>query len=287
MNRMSHVLAVLLVSTLIITSCNTSAREGLNIDVGEIDRISIERFDESLILERSGGEWFVVAPVRTMANPVTVENLLITLSQLTIEDHVTRDPVDYAQHGVGESAWIVTVNAGDDTTKIAVGRAGRDFETQHIRIDDSEDVVLARGRINTTMRVDVWRHRLITDIDPSSIAHVEFETPNGDWKLESSDSSWVLTGPDTSHPVQPERFSTWASFLNPLTTDRFAQVTREIVLDNAQRKITIELVDGTTHELQFLDLQGEWGIVVDDKETVFQIFALRVNNLFPDLLTFE
>lgn len=271
----------------VLVSCTPPETDVVWLDSGDITGISIERFDESVALEKVDDLWFVTEPLRTRANPATVDNLLAVLDQLSIESRVTTDPASYPQYGVDQNGAVLTISSPAGSQKIVVGRQGRELETQHIRIDDGEEVLLARGRINTTLRVDVWRYRVVIDLDPASITGALFRNPDGEYELTQVDGSWAIIDSSGTMLVTDERVAEWAAFFSPMMTDRFAEVTVDLVDQFSQRQIDLAMADGSVRTMKFLDLQGEWGVTVNDNETVYQIFGLRLGNLFPDILSFE
>ena len=267
---------------IILTGCTRLPQDVVDIEVTQVNKISIERYDEKAELRMEDGEWRMVSPVDAPANPVPIENLLMTIDKLSVEKYITDDESEFMQYGVGTDAPTISLTSPEKSVRVRVGRGGKDVATQYIRVDDDPNVYLVRGRINTIIRADVWRERIITDIDLAIVEEVRFFTPNGEMTLLRTPEGWKLTDTDGVHPIDEAKIEEWAAYFSPLHTDRFSELTSDIVLENADRRIEFGFADGSWQEIHFLDVGGEYSIVSEGTETVFQIFGLRVVNMFPD-----
>lgn len=269
-----------------LSACSDTPSRLVELDTNTVNRISIERFDDEIVLEKDNGRWFLTEPVQVLANPVTVENLLITVEQLTVEERVSRDPDEYGSYGVDSNAPVITISGPDGSQRIIVGRGGGDINLQYIRVDETEDVYLASGRLNTTMRPDVWRDRTIVDIDPALVEEIRVVEPNDSYVLTKTSEGWEMSGVTGSPIVASGSVEQWLNHYAPLRTDGFAPITPDIVLESAGHRIEFELVDGSTQVIYFLDVGAEYAVVADGNSSVFHVFAMRVNTFFANPSSF-
>lgn len=285
--RQVVVLGALACISFLIAACGGIPEDVVKIESAAVDRIKIERFDERIVLEKENDVWFVREPVEVEANPVTVENLLMTLDQLTVEEVASTSAEEYSSYGVDSNAPVLTIEGSGLSQTFRVGRGGQEIDLQFIRVDEGEDVYLARGRLNTTMRVDVWRNRLIVDLDPAIVEEISFVEPDGTYRLENTESGWQLIESGQPRPADASLVEEWLAFFTPLRTDGFAPIAPELVRDNGDRRIEFGLADGSVTTVYFLDVGAEYAVVADGNVSVFHVFAMRVNSFFPGASSFQ
>ncbi len=176
----------------------TGAVTGVFDEVGTSTAIRIERFGQTIELERAGEGWIVNGHP---ADEGAVARLLEILPDLEIGDLSANNPENHDRMGVSaDSAITVAFTVGGEPRTILLGRSGRRFGSAYVRMPGADEVYLLEGdlRGQVTRDLDGWRNRTMVSVDSASIVRISFERPDGDYSLVRGDSIWSVEGGATA-----------------------------------------------------------------------------------------
>ncbi|MEW6610548.1 MAG: DUF4340 domain-containing protein [Patescibacteria group bacterium] len=145
------------------------------VDFARVNTIEIKKGGDDLTIVQEGGLWRVEGK---RADAKKVREALDALRTSSFQGPLSRKPENIERLGVGGEG--LSVSLGGDATHFSfiVGKRGPVFESSYVRLESSDEVFLANTDLPQVFPVtaDVWRSKTIVDIDPVTVAAVEYRT---------------------------------------------------------------------------------------------------------------
>lgn len=113
----------------------------------KVERVQIERGEDTMAFARSGSEWTIESPSKGRADYSAVEGLLTRLSTAGMASIADSQPADLAKYGLDTPAMSITLGAGSSQTVLDVG--SEEGESQYAR-DRSRPMVFTLDKTLTT-----------------------------------------------------------------------------------------------------------------------------------------
>ena len=116
-------------------------------DARDVTRVSIQRKDQTLVLERKGEEdWQLVAPRQGKARGGRVNDLLWTLRNLKWRDLVAEQGWEPARYGLDAPATMITLAGKDGQTLGALAIGTREKGDAYVRVPDQPALYAVESR---------------------------------------------------------------------------------------------------------------------------------------------
>ncbi len=180
------------------------ARRAFRFDPARVDRLLIETGDLSLECRREGGQWHLVKPIASRADPVAIERLLGALQELPRGDILLppRKAADaYAPYGLDAPHATLSIVAGAATNRILIGRRTPLGDGVYVR--QSNHAGLAR--LDTSLldllpaSADALRDRSLLSGVPAAIERLDIRGPAGYLQLaRNGGGAWRMYQPFTA-----------------------------------------------------------------------------------------
>lgn len=231
-------------------------------DRGVIERVSLLRGDERLLLARRGDEFWLEAPVVDRAAQSHVDSLLATLVGLRAESFVDEPPADLAALGLEPPRAVVEVVLDGRETPLRYEIGGTESRAEG-KTDESEArdptaaqetlFVRAAGTLVTLKAalgehleraVSEWRSRELAEMEVYEIDRASIEDASGTVALERDGGEWLRNGEKVVYGPATD-------FLYELTGARAERLAGPEEIDLAEPRLTVELVaeaDGGSEE---------------------------------------
>jgi hypothetical protein len=246
----------------------------------DVVRITCVSAADKILLERRGQTWVISHPIFADCDLPVVHAFLDTLAAARIEDEVGGgDPVRY---GLDHPAAVVEIaEASGQKHTLRFGRINPLQTLVYVLVDDSDQVRLTTSALLTfALTSDFgWRDKRMIDLDPESVARMEFHTLNAGTLAVRRDPEigWVDDGP-LPWRVDPVRVR---GLLLALARLRAVGVSAEdkldrarFGLDNRRTRAALQSADGNaTAEVVFgfAKDEGSYFAIVADKPEVFRV----------------
>lgn len=226
------VLVLLAVSTVFVlqrpgefSTAGVSGEPLVSYDSTAIDRMEITMQATHIVLEKQGGKWMIVEPIKYAADERAVGEAVGSGKSLLISSTVSTNPEKQHLFQVDSSSGTLVrlFDRGTEKAAFRVGKAGSSFMDTYVRLEGSNEVHLVQGLITSTYnrQPNNWRDRHIFKTDQESITEVRFQFRDTTFTLAFHDSVWRI-GTDSTVPTTVTSFlSSLASF----QTDEFVDST--------------------------------------------------------------
>jgi hypothetical protein len=170
------------------------------VEPGDISKIFVKHKEDSVLLKRIQGIWFVFRPgdsVGYRADSAQVQRALDHLKDVEGEVVSTRED-RYNLFEVNDSLAIQVAiwdKEGKEMGRLYIGKAGPDFSTTYVRSKDRKEVVLVEGFLRSYFfsNYDRWRNRKVISFDYQQTKKLYVRFPDGDTLLlERKDGKWYF-----------------------------------------------------------------------------------------------
>jgi len=161
----------------------------------EATRLTLEKGEDAIVLEKRGDEWEISAPVSAPADDAAVEGMLDALTRLKYERDIG-PRADLQQFGLSGPELAVEVASGQETLgKLSLGADTSDGSKLYMKLSDREPVFTAGNSIRGKLDKDLFelRDKTVFDFSPADVAALTmarggelfaFETPDEiDWRM--------------------------------------------------------------------------------------------------------
>ncbi|MEM6959579.1 MAG: DUF4340 domain-containing protein [Myxococcota bacterium] len=171
-----------------------------------ITRLTITRPEsDPIVLEKSGEEWRVTAPVDAEADQSAVTTVLEKLGDLEVTGVAARREENHGRLEVDSAGIRVEVAQGEGEPVVLIVGAYRDRNTM-IRVDGQTEVLSVSGSIKYAFNKELkdWRNRRVFDgLQADRIREITFESENGRYAFARTGAGeWAQA--DGEEPI--ERF---------------------------------------------------------------------------------
>ncbi len=171
-------------------------------------------------LKKQDGQWKLIAPITDLADPVTVESYLSSLttekSKATVVgdgyDGVEKANIDWKTYGLEATAPTLTLTAGEKKRTIQIGTEKAYDGSLYARIDGANAVVLLSAAVSGSMEKTDREMRdkrffpRAADQKAPVIQSVEVIKPaGGGFKLEKKGEDWLVAGDKNAWPLDQSK----------------------------------------------------------------------------------
>ncbi len=198
--RLLIVLVVLAVIAFVIEknrSKSLSPREYYllkEVELGEVDEISIIQGEDTVNLRKSGGEWMIlVNGDLKRCDKSKVERVFTTLDSLKGEV-VSSNPSKYDEFEVGKDSRMVVLISGSDTMcTLYIGKTGPSFSSTYVRLAGKKPVFLVNRYLKGIFPTETgrWRDRKIVDLDKEKVTGIQIIKGKRILELQREDTVFV------------------------------------------------------------------------------------------------
>ncbi len=257
----------------------------------EIVRIRLERpGQEPLVLERSGSDWQLTAPIRYPADSSFVQRFVENLAKTVLKSIVSEDTARYGNYGVADANAIrlVAYRKSGDSLRLFLGNTGPDFSSRYVRLATDDRVFLAQTDLTFPEDLSRWRDKTILKVPAGQIEALEVQHEGTTYGVRRSASGWELVEDGQTATADSAAVARWASQFDPLRADGFFDaLPADSIRQAPDYVLTLRLPGGVQRVLFFDERSDGWALVHGDDETVFRIYAYRRNQLLPEATSLQ
>jgi hypothetical protein len=237
-----------------------------SVDTKNIDRLTVEKKDKSLVFTRTKSGW-VVTEKDYPADNSAVETMLDIMSGLTLSALVS-EKQDVARYELDPSRALTVTAFQGETSVISfkIGKTAPTFNHTFVMLENDPNVYQANDsfRSHFNKSVDEFRDRQVLAFQENDIEKITLQTPETQVVLtarkpaedEAQDSTPVFHYPDGTSP-DPETVSNLMYSLSALTCDRFVTDTDKTDLETSTPRLTIILENGVSRVLKLFEPDGD------------------------------
>ncbi len=193
------------------------------------------------------------------ADAERVAEALQKIADVSVGAAVSRKRESRNKLGVGAVALQVQAknSAGKVVAYLYIGKSGPDFFSNYVRVDGSDEVYLAGGRLRGAFptMVSDWRDKKVWRLDPAEISSIKLTRKEDGFTLaKTATGAWELTAPEVSEQkgaIDQDKVSGWITRWNEITATEFLD-NREIVtgLDKPSIILEVGMTDGSSRTLK-------------------------------------
>lgn len=222
-------------------------------DSSKIDKIELVKKNETIVLEKVGGNWLVTKPINYPADTTTVFQMLSNLQNFKIESVASTNPEKFSNFL--DSANPVKVTAyqeGKQLGSFEVGKFAITYENAYIKPADKNEILLATklNQTNFNKTLKDYRNKLIASIPSYTLSKIEFKSIDSnrvDFAIvKDTSAKWTINN-DSVPSVNIEPF---LSLMNTFNTEDFLDST---ITEFATPTYTIKLTS-TTNQVTIINL---------------------------------
>jgi Domain of unknown function (DUF4340) len=170
--------------------------------IEEISRIEFSRRkdDMTIVLERDGADWRLVAPVKGRADWRQVSQLTTMLGNLEYMAQKPLSPKTAIDFGLEPPAATLKFTSGEKTYECAVGheiRLKESAKSTFVRRSGEAYALLARDALGSLLETDLrqWRDEKLVMWLPGDIARVAIVRGEQTVEARRADGNWMITKP--------------------------------------------------------------------------------------------
>lgn len=257
--------------------------EAPDITVDDVDSISIDRPAEDVhLVRRDSAAWTVNGWDAAYGG---VSDLVGALEDDLRLQLVARNADTHSRFDLGEdrASRMRVYRGGTAVLDLLIGKRGRDYQSVFLRHPGEDEVYSARTRLAnfTERRVEDWRDKVVTAIEPDSIRQVVVTRGTEHFTLLKDDQDvWSVDGApakgaDVGRLIDQFRALNAAGFPTEAQAD-------SVDFDPPDRRV--QLTDGSDRVLADLAFDststGFW-VKTTAKETVYRLDRFKVDQLTP------
>jgi hypothetical protein len=206
------VLVVLGIATIVVlqqpgevSSTGSMSETLVDYDSLAVDKIEIRSSKGTVILEKEGGIWNLISPVKYRADETTVTTAIGKGRSLDLSSLVSTNPQKQELFKVDSLGTLVNVyEKGEERASFRIGKASSfrigktssSFTETYVKREGSDDVYLAAGNLAPTFdrQVKDWRDKTIFKSFKDNITNVKFQYGDTTFLLTFQDSVWRVDG---------------------------------------------------------------------------------------------
>ncbi len=253
------------------------------VDSAKVDKLEIEKKGVKVVLEKSGINWTMTAPVKYAAYEQFIAGCLGDLKNYTLTSIASTNPQNKDKFGFNDTS-IVKVSvyeAGNLLGTILVGKAGSGAYQTYIKKPESDEVYLADKFLQINFVKDNWtdwRNKRITGFTRSEIKSIELISKEETFTLtQDTTNKWTI-GKDSVNMSQVEGL---LNILGDMNTQTFYDSPLPEGL-NTEYKVIVKT--STTSEINFYPYEKDgvkrYYLTVTGVNQVFDVDDSFIKNLF-------
>ncbi|MBI5623023.1 MAG: DUF4340 domain-containing protein [Elusimicrobia bacterium] len=169
-----------------------------------VSKLQFDRAGVSTVLEREGDSWRLTSPVRDIADPNPVGDVVNALLGLRIGSEVSSEPSSYAEYAVDDaSATRVRLYTSESAAPVFDGFFGRKalgYDSLYLRLSSRKPVHLASGvaPYQLDRHPDEFRERGLTRVDRATLESVSLRFDSRTLEIAKSSTGFVVSGAEAS-----------------------------------------------------------------------------------------
>lgn len=253
------------------------------VDSAKVDKLEIEKKGVKVVLEKSGINWVMSAPVKYAAYEQFIAGCLGDLENYTLTSIASTNPQNKDKYGFNDSAIVkLTVyEAGNILGTILIGKAGAGASQTYIKKPDSDEIFLADKFLQINFVKDNWtdwRSKRITGFLRSEIKSIDLISKDESFTLtQDTTNKWAI-GKDSVNAAQLEGL---LNILGEMNTQSFYDSPLPEGL-NSEYKVVVKT--STISEVNFYPYEKEgvkrYYLTVTGVNQVFDVDDAFIKNLF-------
>jgi cbb3-type cytochrome oxidase subunit 3 len=260
------------------------ANQLFRVDEKEIEKISIGRKGEQVVLRRDGDAWLMIEPVQAKADNAETASLLNTITSARSERTINEEPKSLGEYGLDRPAIKLTVSLKGDKrlSNLLLGDKNPNGFSVYAKREDKPPVFLVADSLRS--RLD----RNATDLRDKTLLHLE---PDKVKRLELSGKGRSISlsnaGTDQWEMVQPIKAKADASAVRDLlwkirnarvkeflssdtdTTRRYGLDRPDLIValtqDGASKRLLLKEASDPTVGLYALADPGQGVVIIDGR----------------------
>jgi hypothetical protein len=239
------------------TFAPVSLESFLTLDSAGVDSIQFSKFGTRMVFRKMGEDWYMIEPDSFRADDKAIGQLLNATSHLEVGEMISSNPEKQTFFQVDSftGTTISFFTPSGLQASLVLGKTSKDFMHTYLRKANSDQVYLGSGLLSgiTQRNVEEWKDRSIFAFDPQKIRELDFDGPDGNFKLIRSDSIWNLSRSPfkENSRAKAEAVNDYLFTLANIQGDEMAKRAEIDRLDFSQPEfeLTLVLADGQTVRL--------------------------------------
>ena len=198
------VLAALVVAYYALETKGTSSRSDANrlfqAEEKDVEKISITRGEELIVLKREGDGWRLIEPVQATADGSEVASLLRTLLEAREERRIEEAPTGLADYGLDQPPLhlSMTLKGGTTLPTLLLGDVNPNGRSVYAKRSDQPAVFLATVivRVRADRKPDDFRDKTLLALEPNEVTQVELAGKGQSISLSHAEGKgWEISKP--------------------------------------------------------------------------------------------
>lgn len=220
-------------------------------DSSKIEKIEIIKTNESITLEKIGGNWMVTKPINYPADTNAVTPILSNLKNFKIESEYSSNPANYSNYLDSVNNTRVNVyQEGKQIGSFTLGKAALSADNSYIQTDTGKEILLASklGANNFTKPLKDFRNKLIFSIQSFLINKITFKSDDSlkyEFTMEKDTSGRWFIGGDSIPQNNSE------GFLNLMANFNTEDFKDTVITAFSSPAYTVTLIGQQTTEINF------------------------------------
>jgi hypothetical protein len=167
-------------------------------EAADVTRVTLERPDDTIRLEREGEGWQMLEPVKARADRGQVDEMVNALVTTRSDREIASNPPSVADFGLDKPAAKVTLTLKDGKQLgLTLGGKNPTGVWVYAREKDATSVIAVGDSVlrDATRPVADLRDKTVLAFDRKDVTGVEIATRDDTVVVESSDGTWAITSP--------------------------------------------------------------------------------------------
>lgn len=166
----------------------------------DVEKISITRGEELLVLKREGDGWRLIEPVQTTADGSEVASLLRILLEAREERRIEEAPRSLADYGLERPSihLSMTLKGGKTLPALLLGDVNPNGRSVYVKRPDQPAVFLATVivRVRADRKPDDFRDKTLLALEPNEVTQVELAGKGQSISLSHAEGKgWEISKP--------------------------------------------------------------------------------------------
>lgn len=180
-----------------VSSSGSTGKMLVDYDSTSVDKLEMISPSGAVTLQREAGIWMLTSPIKYKADEAGVTSAVGKgrKVELSTTDPVSTNPQKQSVYQVDSTGTFVKVyEKGSLKTAFHIGKAGSSFTETYVRLEGSNDVMLANEVISSYFNKQPkdWRDKTIFKMDEGRIQSVTFHYGDTTFTVAMQDSVWRI-----------------------------------------------------------------------------------------------
>ncbi len=162
----------------------------------DVTTLVLKSGDQEIRLEKKGGTWEILYPVRTGVDSFALSRLLTRLTGLKFSRLITESPKDLSEFGLHKPDVSMTFRAGDQENTLLIGCISPIEKGYYVARGNDRKVYLIAGddkRALDRPLIELRDKRLFT-LKTDQVRQVIIERKGERWVLDKKEGKWIFEG---------------------------------------------------------------------------------------------